>query len=256
MFKKENFPTTLFVTASILAFIVFVLLFFVFSFVMIDKTNSDFKQGSVNNSTPNKYFLKDNNEMTDPMMTRVPTLKNMLAGPVINDVDPSMGPKDAPVNIVIYSDFKCDYCANQEKVVKNAMAVYKDKVRFIWKDYPEVDLTSPSFQASVAGRCAQAQGNFWNFHDLIFDRQRDISRENLYQIAKDLSFNMNDFKDCYENQTTRKLILDDMTEADALGITGIPFMYVNDQQLSGEVTFETLKKIIDTQLEKTQTNVK
>jgi protein-disulfide isomerase len=65
---------------------------------------------------------------------------------------------------------------------------------------------------------------------------------------------MDIFRDCFKNQKTRNLIIDNMTEAEALGIDGIPFMYVNDQQLVGELNYDDLKKVIDIQLEKSLKN--
>ena len=252
MFKKENFPTTLFITASLLALLVFLVLFFVFSINMglaVDEEKTERR------AVFSKYFLKDTKNMDDPMMTRVPKLRDFIDGPIISSVDPGIGKIDSPVNIVIYSDFECKYCANQEKVIKRAIGDYKDKVRFIWKDYPEVNLMSDSFQASIAGRCAQVQGNFWNFHDLVFDLEDGLGEDVYYGIARDLDLDMPRFEKCFTEQQTRKMVLDNMIEADALGITGIPFMYVNNQELVGEVEYENLKKIIEIQLEKTQEDV-
>lgn len=249
MFTKEKFPITLFVSASIMAFILFFLLFLFFSFYSsLSSTSVVFD----NNNSNVRYFLKDDMSTKDPMMTKVLNLSDYLSGPIINNSDPSIGQKDSPVNIVIYSDFKCEYCANQEKVIRKVLDEYRDRIRFIWKDYPEAKLDADSFQASVAARCAQAQGAFWNYHDLLFDREEALNEKNFYQIAQDLDLDMVNFKDCFVNQKTRNLIIDDMTEAEALGIDGIPFMYVNDQQLVGELNYDDLKKVIDIQLEKSE----
>lgn len=253
MFKKEKFPTTLFVAASILAFIVFTLLFIVFS---INLGTMSGPSESTKNAPFQKFFIKDFEKMKDPMMTRVPSLSDLLAGPILNDVDPGIGPLDSPVNVVIYSDFKCEYCASQEKILKLAVGEYGNKVRFIWKDYPEVNLMSESFQASVAARCAGQQGKFWEYHDKLFSQTVVLNEDSLKEIAKGVDLDRSLFGDCLENQSTRKLILDNMAEAEALGISGIPFVYVNDQKISGEITYESLKKIINGELEKAQTNVK
>ncbi|MDO8260725.1 MAG: hypothetical protein Q7T50_04495, partial [Candidatus Magasanikbacteria bacterium] len=89
MFKKEKFPTTLFVAASILAFIVFTLLFFVFSINLTGKVMTSENQIE---KPFGKYFLKDTSKMNDPMMTRVPDLQDVLAGPIITEDDPGIGP--------------------------------------------------------------------------------------------------------------------------------------------------------------------
>lgn len=247
MFKKENFPTTLFVSASLLAFVVFVALYIVFSL--------NFNQYARDNRPVAekpyvKYFLKDANKNQDQMMTRVPNLSDILAGPIITADDPALGSIGVPVDIVIYSDFKCRYCIDQEKIIKQALEKYQGKVRLVWKDYPEKDLGSESFQAAVAARCAAVQGKFWEYHDLLFVETGSLNDEVYLDLAKRAGLDKGVFDDCLENQSTRKYILSNMTEADALEISGVPFVYVNDQKLSGEISFDDLCKEIDSQLQK------
>ncbi len=78
----------------------------------------------------------------------------MLTGPIITNVDPSQGARNAPVTIVEFSDYVCNYCKEQESTIKQLIEAYQDKVRLIWKDYPESNYLSLSFQAAVAARSA------------------------------------------------------------------------------------------------------
>jgi len=247
MFKKENFPTTLFVSASLLAFIVFVVLFMIFSMnarqFVADNQPASSKPYS-------RLFLKEPIKSADQMTTRVPSLSDVLAGPIITEDDPALGEVGAPVDIVMFSDFKCRYCLDQEKEIKKALEKYHGKVRFTWKDYPEKNIGSESFQAAVAARCAAEQGKFWEYHDLLLAQIHGLDESVYADLAKNLNLDTQIFEECWDSQRTRKYILNNMTEADALEISGVPFVYVNDQKISGEINFDDLCKEIDSQLQK------
>jgi protein-disulfide isomerase len=147
-YKNEKLPIKIFIMGSFSALILFVALLI---FLNSGLPATDTTYGS------DKYFFnKDagNNDNNDPLMTRVPSLKDVLAGPIISDLDPSIGPKDAKVNIVVFSDADCGFCLEQEAVLKKILDVYPDQVRLIRKDFPDTKKTSFSWQSAIAGRCA------------------------------------------------------------------------------------------------------
>lgn len=238
IFRKEKFPTMLFVVAALSTFALIVLIFLTVSFGLNYQKN---KIGFQNTNDQNKYFLKDFKN-DDQFITKNPTLKNLLAGPIISANDPSLGNDNSDVNIVYFSDFECKFCQNQEKILK--MAAEKYKLKLIWKDYPESDINSKSFQASIAGRCAQRQNKFWPYHDLLFANAGNLNRDYFIQTAKNLFLDIKNFTACLDSQEAKDLIISNMQEADGLNITGIPFIYVNDQEIMGEISFDDLSKII------------
>lgn len=238
IFRQEKFPTMLFVIASLSTLALIIIVFLTVSSSLNYQKNNVISQDS---NSQAKYFLKDFKN-DDEFITKKPTLKDVLAGPIISSVDPSLGNNNADVNIVYFSDFACQFCQNQEKILKKAAEKYK--LRLIWKDYPESDTKSKSFQASVAGRCAQKQNQFWPYHDLLFANATSLSRDYFIQAAKNLNLNIKNFTACLDNQETKELIFNNIKEADSLNITGIPFIYVNDQEIMGEINFDDLAKII------------
>ncbi len=246
--KKIKFPTTIFVVASLSIFVLFFLLVFI---LLINYQYSIAKPITKRNSLSgagDKYFLNKNYNPKDPYMTKIPSLRDMLAGPIITDLDPSQGNINADSNLVIFSDFECDYCAQEEKVLKEIMQDYD--VRLVWKDYPAVSTDTRSYQASIAARCAQVENAFWEYHDRLFEDNNDLSREKLLAIARDLHLDIDDFGQCLDNQETAQLVNDNIKEANALGIDGVPFLYVNDQEIFGEINKKDLEKIIKTEMNK------
>lgn len=240
-FKKFNFSTKLFVAASLATFI---LLAAFYIFIKAVFTNTAIEQAD----SEDKYYLNENYSEGDLLMTKVPNLSDMLAGPIITDLDPNLGEKNALVTIVEFSDFECSFCSQQEQILKQLLTEYQGKVRLIWKDYPENDENSYSWQAALAARCAQQQGKFWQFHDLLFQQKNTIEYKDFINLAVQLDLNKNQFSQCFNNQETAGLIKDNIEEANALDIKGIPFIYINDQEVMGQVTLEELKKMVEIEL--------
>ncbi len=248
MLKKDKLFNALFMTGSIVALFLFVFLYLIFSLVLSVPSSS--RSTQVVTDREDRYFLKNQYREDDPFITRNPNLKDMLAGPIISSQDPGMGDKEAPVVMVQFSDFECDFCAKQEIILKEVKEEFGEKLRIIWKDYPERDYNSQSFQASWAARCAMEQDKFWEFHDYLFENNSSLSEEVLYNGAQKLGLDSDIFEDCMENSEIRKRINENIAEANALDISGVPFLYVNDQEIMGGVTKEDLEKIIKIELEK------
>lgn len=242
IFKKEKFPIKTFIFVSIFNFL---LLFFVLAVL---KTILFPARQSSQNEVANDYYLNTEYKDRDPLITSVPTLKDMITGPIIDGNDPSLGAENGQVVITEFADFECSYCLKQEKIIRELLEEYSGKIKLIWKDFPDVKISSPSFQASIAGRCAGKQGKFWEYHDLLFSHG-NYNKDLFIELANNLGLKIDDFGACLQNEGVIRSINDNILEADALEITGVPFLYINDKEIMGEVDKEELKNIIDKELE-------
>jgi len=240
-FERKKFPLWLFLSFSISALI----LFPIFVFSLKSMTRTERKIGSSSLPSLEKISPTDY-DMSDPFITKAPKLKDLIKKPIINDIDPSLGNKNASITIVEYSDFECQYCQKQEKIIKELLRAMPDKIRFIWKDYPETEESSASYRSALAARCAGKENKFWEMHDRLFEE----NKKNLTDIAKELKLNEKKFKSCLDNNETGALIQDNIQEANALNITGIPYIYVNDKEILGEISVEELKSMIELELKK------
>jgi len=246
MFKKNKFPTILFVTASCIAIVVLSSVYAIFTFNWNFIKYSNLKIDD-RNSADEFYFI-NRDYSDDPYITKKPRLKDMLAGPIINSIDPSTGDDKALVYIVEYSDYECSYCSKQEQVLKKVLQKYKDRVRLIWKDYPRVDSDSASYSAAVAARCAHEQDKFWPYHDFLFVKNKELNFDTYLNIANLLELDIDLFKTCLESPKAKRRIDNNIKEANALGITGIPFIYINAQEVMGEISEEELERMIEIEL--------
>ena len=237
--KKPRISTPLFVISSLTTLILLGLFFFALQvnwrYQMLSDTNQ------------NQIHLKQLNH-TDPLITPTPNFNNKLAGPIINNQDPIIGPGDAEITIVEFSDFECQFCHEQEKIIQRILNEYKDKIKLIWKDYPSYNPNSPSFKAALAARCANQQGKFWEYHDWLFENETIVQNQTFLELAEKLEMNKAIFKKCLTEQTTVDLVKDNIYEANALDIQGIPFIFINQNEIMGKISFQELKQLIDKEL--------
>lgn len=245
MLKKEKFSTPLFIGLSLLA----LFLLFITRLSFVEMFIAD--PSVVKNIPADKIYLnEDYEDSKDPFLTKKPDLKDMLAGPIISGNDPVFGNEKAPVALVVFSDFQCEVCHGQEEVFGKIIEKYGDKVKLVWKDYPDKESGSVSFQASLAGRCANEQGGFWDYHNLLFDNKDKLNQDLFVELARKMKLDGDEFENCLKNEKYKQQIVDNLSEANALEINGVPFIYINDQEVMGEINFDDLSELIEGELKK------
>ena len=238
--KSENFITALFIACSLGAFVIAS----VFYFLIIIWAKPVV--------APIKETLAENQYVSpDPLITKIPGLKDLIKKPLLTETDPSLGSKEAPVKITIFSDFTCQYCLQEEKIISGLFVAYPDKIIISRKDYPDGAESSPSWQAALAGRCANEQNNFWPMHAELYNA-KTISETEILAAAKKINLNQNRFKDCLAAESTKQLIRDNIEEANTLNINGVPFIFVNDFEFMGETSYEELKTAVESILNDVQ----
>jgi protein-disulfide isomerase len=169
--------------------------------------------------------------------------------PVSVDNDPSIGPVDAPVTIVEFSDFQCPYCQKSVGVLKELRRIYGEKLRMVYRDYPGPNHPHAA-RAAEAAQCAGEQGKFWEYHDLLFDRQAQGSGWDFAALAKELGLKEDSFATCLSTGRYRQEVLTDMQEGIKLGITSTPTFFVNGRPLVGARPVADFVGLIDALLRK------
>ena len=241
---KNNFQLK-FIFFSLSSLALFIILFFIICPLVFGNKNQT--AGSAANDT---FYLNQNYQENDPLLTAVPDLDKMITGPIITELDPNFGSKNAAVNITVYTDFTCRYCGETIAKAIKLQTKFPEKIQVIHKDFPSADKTFKSYQAALAGRCAQAQGKFWEMSDLLYQNYNNLSHVLFNSLAKELKLNATQFKQCLADKTTADLIDDDIKEANALRISGVPTVYVNEQEMMGEISYEELEKTTEEELKK------
>jgi len=164
------------------------------------------------------------------------------------DDDPAQGPADAKITIVEFGDYECGYCSRAFATVQQVVREYPDQVRVVYRDFP-LSFHKRAVPAAVAANCAGDQGKYWEMHNLLMQRQRELGEDDLPRHAKSVGLDMDKFSACMDNPQAHVLeIQKDFEEGQAAGVTGTPAFFVNGIFLSGAQPFEQFKTIIDREL--------
>ncbi|HRJ18665.1 MAG TPA: DsbA family protein [Bryobacteraceae bacterium] len=176
------------------------------------------------------------------------------------DLHPSMGTPGAPVVIVLFSDYQCGYCRQEAQQLRaNLLKTFPTQVRLYFKDLP-IDAIHPwARNASIAGRCVFRQDalKFWDYHDWIFDKQAEVTPDNLKpkitEWATANSLDLVQFARCYDQRETEAEINASIAEARSLRVDSTPTLFVNGRKVPGTVSFAQLKAIIEFEIGHAQT---
>ncbi|MHB8215775.1 MAG: DsbA family protein [Candidatus Sulfotelmatobacter sp.] len=163
---------------------------------------------------------------------------------------PSRGSVDAPVTIVEFEDFQCPYCKKAQEILEQVRVRYKDKIRIVHRDFPLQPLHPASFKAHEGARCAEEQGKFWEYRDLLYKNSPAAGPEQLSLYASQVNMNLPEFKNCLDSGKFRSVVQKDEAEGDRLGVEGTPAFFINGRRLSGAQAETEFARIIDEELSK------
>lgn len=176
-------------------------------------------------------------------------LDNPVAIPT--DHSPSVGPANAPITLVEFSDFQCPYCAAAVPQIKAILKAYPSQARLFFKEYP-LDFHPQAGIAAEAAVAAQKQGKFWAMHDAMYAHPDRLSRQDLMADAKKLGLNMQQFETDLNSAGVKQIIMRDIKEGDRAGVQGTPTLFINGQRYNGPLEADILKPILSKQLKKAQ----
>lgn len=147
--------------------------------------------------------------------------------------EPSRGPAQAPVTMVMFCDFECVHCAQAQPVVNQILSAYPSQVRLVYRHFPVERIHANAGRAAEAALCANDQGRFWDMHRSMLANQTELDRSGLLRQAGDLGLDSAQFQRCLDSGTHRVDWRRDQTDGMALGVTGTPTFFVNGTFIEG-----------------------
>lgn len=179
-------------------------------------------------------------------VTQEPTPKELVARQnVWTSDDPVRGNKEALVSMVEFSDFECPYCREEYPIIKQLLAAYGAQIRFQYRDFPISDAHPHAQSAAEAAECASAQSKFWEYHDLLFERQDSLTREDLGRYARGIGLNLKLFNQCIDGRTKADEVIADFNDGRAMGVNGTPTFFINGAKYAGVFSYEELAGIVE-----------
>lgn len=165
------------------------------------------------------------------------------------DDDPQLGNKDAPVVIVEFSDFECPFCARfRQETLDQIVEQYGDNVLFVYRDFPLSQMHPHAQQAAEASECADDQGAFWEYHDVLFENPAALDTDSLVAYAEQLELDVDEFTECLDSGKYTEEVLADLDDGRTYGVTGTPTFFINGVPLVGALPFSSFQEVIDAEL--------
>lgn len=172
-----------------------------------------------------------------------------------------LGDPNAPVTLVEFGDYQCYFCnqffhTTEDSLFKNY--VETGKVKVIFKDYTIIGPDSNT--AAHAAHCADDQGQFWKYHDTLYNNWDGentgwASSENLLQFARDMELDIDQFSKCMIDSKHTSIIINSNQDAKDLGLTGTPAFFIigpdnKVTKISGAQPYDIFEGIFNSELEK------
>jgi RNA polymerase sigma factor (sigma-70 family) len=154
---------------------------------------------------------------------------------------PSRGPATAPVTIVVFTDMTCSYCGTALGALDQLWDEYPGKLRVVVKQFP---LHPASVLPAEAALAADAEGKFWELHDLMLAYQDDLSHDKLVALAERAGLDVAAFRGALDQHKYAAAVDADKATAVALDVKATPTFFINGKRVGGMVPVE-LRAAID-----------
>lgn len=176
------------------------------------------------------------------------------------DDDAVLGDPNAPITIIEFSDFQCPFCRKfYRETIPQIKKDYSTtgKVKFVYRDFPLVQIHPGATPAAEGTECAEEQGKFWEMHDAIFDEQEkqgsgtiQFTADDVKNWAAKIGLDTTKFNQCLDSGKYRQEVEKDLADGAAAGVNGTPATFINGRLVSGAQPYSVFKTIIDEELKK------
>lgn len=164
---------------------------------------------------------------------------------------PDLGPTDAPVTIIEFSDYLCPACKRAHHISNEIRELFKGKIQWIFKDYP-LKMHPGADKLAEAARCAADQGKFWEFQDLLFDAEKHPDQEMLERFAQSLSMDVARFDQCLASEKHAAAVDKDKADATQAGVSSTPSFIINGRLHPGSMQLERFKEAVQEALQQSE----
>jgi len=176
------------------------------------------------------------------------------------DDDPVKGDPNAPIIMIEFSDYQCPFCGKffsttLPLIEKNYIET--GKVKFVYRDFPIPSIHPNAVPAAMASECADDQGKFWEYHNKLFENQRqwqglDVQNgiRTFEQFAEELDLDSDTFNTCLESGKYLDEVQKDFNDGVSYGVTGTPGFIIGNEKIgytkmSGAQPYSVFQQLFD-----------
>lgn len=155
---------------------------------------------------------------------------------------PVRGAANPGVTLLEFADFECPYCQQIQPVLQRIEKEFEGKIALAFKDFP-LPMHPNAPKAAEAAHCAAAQGKYWEYHDILFDKKQ-LAPEFLKAFARELKLDTAKFDACLDSGEMKVIVNAHAAEAQSLVLQGTPTILINGRLISGDLSYERLRAAI------------
>lgn len=168
---------------------------------------------------------------------------------VSTDDDPSMGPSDAPITLIEFSDYNCPFCRKwYEETLPVLLDEFGEDIRFVYRDLPVVGGGAVGFLAAQAANCAGDQDAYWQFQEALFGAEFGLSRDAYLAYADQLGLDRVALAECLDSGYHEDEVRADLADAYSLGVGSTPTFFINGIPIVGARPTEIFLALIESEL--------
>lgn len=164
----------------------------------------------------------------------------MSLTPPVNENDHVLGPPDAPVTLVEYGDYQCPYCRAAYYFLQDVFRNMGDDLRFVFRNMPLSQVHPMAEIAAEAAEAAGAQGQFWKYHDGLYEHQPELSPALFTALADAIGLDLERFADDLRHHRFRDKVKADFMSAVRSGAAGTPTFFINGERYVGAYDADSL----------------
>ena len=187
--------------------------------------------------------------ISNPMLNSMSGESELTITQLMENGSPIFGNQNAEISIVEFGDYQCTFCYKfHQNTLNSIQSEYIDsgKINYVYRDFPLNG--SDSILAAEATYCANEQGNYWQYHNLIFENWAGentgwVTMNSLTQFAVDLNLDITEFQNCLTTHKYYQKVIDNENYAKKIGINATPsFLIFNDEEVVRIIGAQQLDK--------------
>ena len=161
---------------------------------------------------------------------------------------PSRGAEQPKVTVVGFADYQCPYCRDAARVLHELLKSNPDTLRVVYIDFP-INPSGISREVAMGAVCAAEQDRYWDYHDLAFERQRQLDTQAATMLAGLLSLDTAAFESCLDKPETAAQVARAESEARRLGLDSTPTLFLNGRRLILQDIRNELPRVVEAAIE-------
>ena len=158
--------------------------------------------------------------------------------------DKVQGDASAQITLLEYGDYQCPSCAQAFVIVKKVQKHFGAELKFVFRNFP-LEQHEFAEMAAETAQFASSQGKFWEVHDLLYKRQKDLSEELFLDVAEELGLDGEALAQALDEGKYTERVEEDLKSGERAGVHGTPSFFINEQPLTGSYDYDSLVEAIE-----------